>query len=345
MKSVFGILGRGRPDVAIDFGTANTLVVDRTGGVVFDQPSLCCFAGRESDAHLVAAGAEAKSFLGRVEGVMRISRPLRNGVLSDIRSASELLRFATREIGSRWSSKRLRALIGVPADATQAERKAMETAALDAGMARPMLVPEPILAAIGADLDIGQARGRMIVDCGAGITEVAVISLGGICVMRSSRGGSEELDRSLTDHLRIRHRFRIGDASAERLKIAVSQALLDGNDGSVAISGLELASGMPTNIDIAIAELLPLWEKYIDRVVRIVRVALRETPPELARDILEDGLVMTGGAAVTGLLASSLSMSTGVAVRIAPEPLRSTGLGLASLLVAGEAGMAEAIYA
>jgi rod shape-determining protein MreB len=344
MKSGFAKLGRGRPDVAIDFGTAHTIVVDRTGSVVFDQPSLCCFTTGDTAPKLIAAGSEAKSFLGRVEGSLQISRPLRNGVLSDIRSASELLRFSTRALVGRWSSRRLRALIGVPADATQAERKALETAALDAGMATPTLVAEPILAAIGADLDIDLPRGRMIVDCGAGITEVAVISLGGICVKRSSRGGSEELDRALSDHLRTRHRFRIGDASAERLKIQVSQALLDGSDGSVSVSGLELASGMPTNITLPITELLPLWERYIDRVVRIVRVALRETPPELARDILEDGLMITGGAALTGLLVRSLSSSTGIRVTVAPDTLQSTGLGLAALLLATDDRVGRVAY-
>lgn len=167
-----------RSDIGIDLGTANTLVVSRGSGVVFDQPSVCCFKTDEAAPELVAAGSEAQGLVGRVAKPLRIVHPLKDGVLSDIAAARELLRFATSAARSSFRLGRVRALIGVPADATQAERRALSTAATDAGLAEPELLPEPLLSAIGAGLDIDEPRGRMIVDCGAGTTEVAVISLG-----------------------------------------------------------------------------------------------------------------------------------------------------------------------
>ena len=164
-------------DIAIDFGTANTLVVERGSGVIFDEPSVCCFRGNGSAPEIAAVGAEAHSQVGRVAGPFRIVRPLMNGVLSDMAAARELLKFATRRQRRSWRPTRLRALIGVPADATQAERQALITAAVDAGISNPQLLDEPLLSAIGVGLAVEEPRGRMIVDCGAGTTEVAVISL------------------------------------------------------------------------------------------------------------------------------------------------------------------------
>lgn len=332
MSNAFHRIFAARPDVAIDFGTSRTMVIDRGGTVVFDQPSLCCFEGPEHESPLVAVGAMAKTYLGRVERSLTMSRPLRNGVLGDIRAASELLRFATRDLGRARSLTRMRALIGVPADATQAERKALQTAALDAGLGKPVLVAEPLAAAIGAELEIDEPRGRMLVECGAGITEVAVISLGGVCAIRSARGGSEEQDRLLAEHLRTKHRFRIGDASAERLKIALSETFESGGSETVRVAGLDVSSGMPLRFELPIAEVLPIWIRHLDRVVGLVRATMRDTPPELAPDILRDGLTLTGGAARTGGLARAIETSTGVPVNIAPQAIASTGMGLGRVL-------------
>lgn len=321
-----------RPDVAIDLGTSRTTIVDGRGQIIFDQPSLCCFDGARANSMLVAAGTTAKTYLGRVEKRLPMPRPLRNGVLGDIRAASELLRFATRGLGPAHRLRRLRTLIGVPADATQAERRALQTAAVDAGLGRPALVAEPLAAALGAQLDIDQPRGRMLVECGAGITEVAVISLGGICVLRSDRGGSEELDRALADHLRAKHRLRIGEASAENLKIALSKTYAAGGCGAVSVAGLDAASGRPIRLDVQTAELLPIWSRYVDRIVGLVRSAMRETPPELAQDVLQDGLVLTGGAARTAGLADAIALSTGTRATIAADAASCTGLGLGRAL-------------
>ena len=323
-------------DIGIDFGTANTLVVERGSGVVFDEPSICCFHAQSSIRRFVAAGNEASRFVGRVTKPLEMVRPLRNGVLSEMNAARELLRFATQGQRRSWRLSRPHVMIGVPADATDAECRALKTAALDAGLSEPQLVSEPLLSAIGTGLDIDQPRGRMILDCGAGTTEVAVISLGKICVSQSVRGGSEALDRALADRLHLSHRFHIGTATAERLKLDLLSALDCGDtDRMLEIRGLDAAMGMPKVIAVRAGELAPIWEKKADTVVRAVRAALAETPPELSQDSLEDGIVVTGGAATTGLLARRIAEATGVPANVADSPLRSVAAGLGKLLDQG----------
>ncbi len=320
-------------DIAIDLGTANTIVVERGSGVVFDEPSVCCFRGHGDSAELVAAGIEAQSFVGRVARPLRVEHPLRNGVLSDMSAARELIRFATRNVRTSLRVGRPRIVIGVPADATQAERTALTTAAADAGLAAPQLVAEPFLAAVGADLDVDEPRGRMIVDCGAGTTEVAVISLGAICLSHSVRGGGEALDRAFVDHLHLRRRFQIGTATAERLKLELSSLVESGSlERLVEVRGLDSATGVPTTIAVPANELLAVWERYSEAIVDAVLAALGETAPELSQDILEDGVLLTGGAAMMGLLAQRISERTGIAVRIAQAPLRTVALGLGRII-------------
>ena len=322
-----------RADIAIDLGTANTLVVERASGVVFDEPSMCCFRGFGPDAGLVAAGAEAQAYVGRVSKPLRMVRPMRNGVLSDMTAARELLKFATRRVSSSWSLRRARVVIGVPADATQAERSALGAAAVDAGLPEPELLPEPFLAAIGAGLDVDAPRGVMVVDCGAGTTDVAVVSLGAICVAHSVRGGGEALDRALIDHLHLRRRFQIGPATAERLKLELSFLLEGGGeDRLVEVRGLDAASGIPKTIALPARELLAVWHRYSDPVLAAIRAALSETPPELSQDILEDGIILAGGAAMTGLLARRIGEQAGVATRVTDDPLRSVAAGLSRVL-------------
>lgn len=327
-----------RADIAIDLGTANTLVVERGSGVVFDEPSVCCFRGHGDMAELVAAGTEAQSFVGRVAKPLRIVRPLRNGVLSDMAAARELLKYATRTVRPSWRLGRARILIGVPADATQAERNALATAAEDAGLARPELVAEPFLSAVGAGLDVDEPSGSMVVDCGAGTTEVALISLGAICLAHSVRGGGEALDRAFIDHLHLKRRFQVGPSTAERLKLELSTLFESGSmDRLLEVRGLDAASGMPKTIAVPASELLTVWDRYSDSVLSAILAALGETPPELSQDVLENGIILAGGAAMTGLLAQRIRERTGIEVRIAPAPLRTVASGLAQLLERGAA--------
>ena len=326
-------LHSGRANLAIDLGTANTIVVERGAGVVFDQPSVCCFKAYDAVPEFVAAGDEAQSFVGRAVKPYKVVRPLRHGVLSDLSAAREMLRFATRAQRSGWGFSRARALIGVPADATQAERRALVTAAIDAGLAEPQLVTEPLAAAIGAGLAVDEPRGRLLIDCGAGTTEVVLISLGRICDSQSVRGGGDALNRALIAHFALRHRFQIGLPSAEQLKVQLS-ALLDNeeHEAFVEVRGLDAASGLPKTIRVPVEELRAAWHKHIEDVLVTVQAALAEAPPEMSHDIFEDGILLTGGAAMTGLLARHIAAATGIRTELAVTPIRSVAAGLLRMI-------------
>lgn len=329
---MFGKAPSSFMSVGIDLGTANTVAVAAGNGVVFDQPTVCCFQGYDAVPRFIAAGAEANTYVGKVAKPLKIVRPLKNGVLSDMLAARELLHFLRRSIGSRRLG-RVRPHIGIPADATQSERRALTTAAIDAGFGTPELVPEPLLAAIGLGLDVDAARGRLVVDCGAGTTEAAVISLGRICLSKSARGGGEALDQALIDYLLFEHRFHIGVTAAETLKRQLSEALGSAELGRlVEVRGLDGATGLPRVLALPAEELLPLWLKHVEQIVRIVREALRETPPGLSEDILQDGIMLTGGGAVGALLSAEIASKTGVATRVADEPRHCVALGLVRLI-------------
>lgn len=321
-----------KADFAVDLGTANTLVVERLAGVVFEQPSVCCFDDDvDAAAHLFAAGAAARRMVGREVKRLRTVRPLRNGVLVDVAATRELLRFAVKPVSGRRRLRRPRAIIGVPTDATQAERRALTKAAYDAGLAEPLLMAEPVLAAIGTGLDVSAARGRMIVDCGAGTTDVIVLSLGGLCVSRSVRGGGDAVDTALLQHLHLKRQFHIGQSTAEALKMALSKAL-SGAETHVEVRGLDMRAGLPRVLVLETDELRPILEKYAMEVAAAVRSAFAVTDPDLAMDILEDGITLTGGAGLTTLVAERIEESTRISVRRAEDPQKAVAKGLAALL-------------
>jgi len=322
-----------RADLAMDLGTANTLVIKSGTGVIFNEATVCCFTENGAKNRLVAAGAEAQDMIGRVPRGLRIAKPLRGGVLSDMDAGRELIRYAIRHSRSGWMARQPNALIGVPADATQAEQRALRSAAQDAGIAKVELIAEPLLAAIGAGLDIDAPRGRMLIDCGAGTTEVVVLSLGAICLSKSTRIGGNTLDGALMDHLHLRHRFQIGQIAAEALKLKVTDWLDRGQmDETVGIRGHNLATGLPQTIELPCDELLIVYERHLQAIVDTVRSALHETPPELSRDILEDGVMLTGGASMVNLLSQRITDATGLSVSCPPEPLKTVAQGLETVL-------------
>jgi rod shape-determining protein MreB len=328
--------------LGIDLGTANTLAVMRGAGVVFDQPTVCCFQAYDAVPRFVVAGTAAHDFIGKVSKPLKIVRPLRHGVLSDMMAARELFQLIRREVGQLPRFKRIRPHIGVPADATQSERRALATAATDAGFGTPFLIAEPLLAAIGVGLDIDQPRGRMIVDCGAGTTEVAVISLGGVCLSKSVRGGGDALDQALIDYFAAHHRFKIGSATAETFKKQLSEAFAARDPGAgVEVRGLDMTSGLPRVLHLPAGEFRPVWMKQVAQVVRIVRDALGETPPELSEGILEDGITLTGGGAMCALLAESIAAETGVPTHVAADSMLCVARGLEQLIQRERAGRTE----
>lgn len=327
---------RRRPkpaDLAIDLGTARTIALESGSGIVFDEPSLCCFKAYDAVPAFIAAGLEAERFVGRVSKPFKMVSPLHNGVVSDMAAARELIRFATRHVRPKRPFARTHALFGVPADATEAERRALINAAMDAGISDPEVIPEPLLAACGAGLDLEAPRGKMIVDCGAGVAEAVVISLGGICAAGSTRGGGDELTRSIVDHFRTHRRFQIGFATAEGLKLAVSDRFASGSaKATVAVGGLAASSGLPQRLEIPLEELAPVWERDLAAVVQMVRQVLHTTPPELCQDIFEDGILLTGGGAYTALLARRIEENTGVSTSIAEHPQKAVANGLAVMM-------------
>lgn len=321
------------PDLGIDLGTANTLAVSAGSDPLFDQPTVCCFKAYDAVPTFVAAGAQAHLYVGKAVKPFKIVHPLKNGVLSDMDAARELLRHVRRSIRPGRRIGRPRPVIGVPGDATQAERRALASAALDAGFAEPELIAEPLLAAIGLGLDVDEPRGRMILDCGAGTTDAAVISLGGICVSHTVRGGGEALDQALVDHLHLRHRFLVGMASGEQLKRALGTALRNGAmDDPLEVRGLDSATGLPRRLFVEPSELLPIWDRHAEQIAGVATEALQETPPELCQDIMEDGIHLTGGGAMDSMLAERVSERTGIAVHVAETPLLTVSVGLARIL-------------
>ena len=318
-------------DLGIDLGTAQTRVVSSDGEILFDQPSLCCFKAYNAAPAFIAAGDEARSYQARIARPLKIVHPLEHGVLSDMAAARELLKFARLTAGFRRRS-RLRPAIGIPADATQAERRALVAAATDAGFQDPLLVPEPLLAARGIGLATEEPRGHLIVDCGAGATDVAVISLGGLCVSETLRDGGLALDRGIVDHLHLTHRFHIGPLSAEQLKLDISKVFASERpDADVGVRGMDLASGLPRTLTLPASEFRKLWMRFMLKVAAVVREALSRTSPELARDVHDGGIHLTGGAACSALLASNLSEQIGVPVHVALEPAHCVARGLAGM--------------
>lgn len=333
MAGIFSWSG-GVADIAIDLGTANTRVVARGSGLVFDEPSLCCFSTDITRPELVAAGEDARAMVNRTPQSLRVARPLSRGVLQDMDSAHALLRYAVRRSVGRRHLRAPRATIGIPADATRAERSALLTAAADAGLRGVRLIVEPFAAALGAGLEVDRPRGTMIVECGAGTTEVAIISLGGICLTRSVRVGGNSLDSALADHLHFKRKFIIGDITAECLKCELVERLRepDGANRLIEVRGRSLTSGLPGIQCVPVAELRPVVTKHVARIVEVVRDALNHCPPEIARDILDHGVTLTGGSAAISCIGEAITAEAGVATNIPERPDLCVLRGLEGML-------------
>lgn len=329
------ILSWKRPEIAIDFGTANVRVIRRDEGIVFDEPSLCCFSRQHGMTGVVAAGAEAHAMLDRTPTNLQIKRPLCRGVLQDIDAAKGLLRYALSRAEGRSRRRAPSVIIGVPADATQAERSAMLTAANDAGLGNVTLVAEPLAAAIGADLPVADPAGSMVIECGAGTTEIAVFSLGGLCETGSVRIGGATLDRAIADQLHLHHKFLIGDLTAEQLKfdyVAKRRDLTCDASDTITVRGRCLLARLPKAIDVEVSELDRVVKKHVEQIVRVVRDVLGRTPPELSEDIHDRGVVLTGGGALMPLMRTMIADASGLHVEIAEHPEQCVANGLHRML-------------
>jgi rod shape-determining protein MreB len=315
---------RGQGDVAIDLGTANTVVYVRGRGIVLSEPSVVAIDERTGEVH--AVGADAQRMIGRTPATISADRPLRHGVIADFEVTEAMLRqFLEKVIHSRFSRPRM--IMCAPSGITDVERRAVEEASLSAGAREVHLIEESIAAAIGAGIDIAEPRGRMVVDVGGGTSEVAVISLGGIVVSRSLRVGGYDLDDAITNHIRLEHRMAIGSQSAEAIKLAIGSASELDEELTNSIRGRDLPSGLPRELPLASDEVRDAIAGPLAEIVAAVHATLEETPPELAADIAKEGILLAGGGSLLRRFDERVRSETGMPVRIAEQPLTCVAIG------------------
>ena len=319
-------LSLGR-DLAIDLGTANTLIYARGHGVVLDEPSVVAI--NATDGRPVAVGMEAKRMMGRTPNHIKVIRPLKDGVIADFEVCEKMLRYFIQKVsGSKWSKPRM--VICVPSGITGVEQRAVQDAAEYAGARKPVhIIEEPMAAAIGADMPVTEPVGSMVVDIGGGTTEVAVLSLRGLAYTTSVRTGGDKMDEAIVSYVRRHHNLLIGDATAERIKKDYGIAMMpeDGIGEIITLKGRDLVNGVPKEITINQAHVAEALSEPIGAIVEGVRIALENTAPELAADIVDQGIVLTGGGALIRRLDEHLREETGLPVSVAEDPLTCVAIG------------------
>ena len=316
--------------IGIDLGTANSLVWLANEGIVLNEPTVVAVS--LVDNAVVAVGHEAREMLGRTPGSITASRPLRNGVIANYAVTEAMLKaFISRTIGRAFLFKP-DVMICVPAGCTQVERRAVLDATLQAGARNAYLVDEPLAAAIGASVPIAEASGNMILDIGGGAAETAVISLGGVVVFKSARVGGNALDDAVSRWVRRKHNLIIGDQTAERVKIEIGSATKLETATSMNIKGRDQATGMPREITLSSDEINEAMSVPLSKIVKIVKEVLEEVPPELAADIIDKGVVMTGGTSTLNNLDALLRAETGVPFSLAEDPLLCVARGIGVIL-------------
>jgi rod shape-determining protein MreB len=343
-SKLFGFMSA---DMAIDLGTANTLVYVRDQGIVLNEPSVVAISMVGGKKHVLAVGNEAKQMLGRTPGNITAIRPLRDGVIADFEVTEAMIKHFIRKVHNRRSFVSPKMIICVPTGSTAVEQRAIRESAESAGASHVELIEEPMAAAIGAGLPVTEPTGSMVVDIGGGTTEVAVISLGGIVYAKSVRVGGDKMDEAIINYIRRVHNLLIGESSAERIKKEIGSACPpgDGEGRMVEIKGRDLMNGVPKEIVISERQIAEALAEPVGQIIEAVKVALEHTPPELAADIVEKGIVITGGGALLKNLDHVLRHATGLPVTIADDPLSCVALGtghaleemktLKSLLIGG----------
>jgi rod shape-determining protein MreB len=330
-------------DIAIDLGTANTLIYVRGKGIVLDEPSVVAIRqehGPNAKQVIQAVGIAAKGMLGRTPGSIRAIRPLKDGVISDFTVTELMLKhFIRKVLETRIFSPSPRIIICVPSGSTQVERRAIRESAIGAGASKVYLIEEPLAAALGAGLPVGEPTGSMVVDIGGGTTEVGVISLGGLVYQGSVRVGGDKLDEAIINYVRRNYGMLIGEATAEQVKMAIGSAFPGSEVREKEVKGRNLAEGIPRSFSISSNEILEALSEPLNSIVTAVKSALEHTPPELAADIAERGMTLTGGGALLRDIDRLLMEETGLPVSVAEDPLtcvaRGCGLALEAMDRAG----------
>lgn len=313
------------PKLGIDLGTANTLVFVPGRGVVLNEPSVVAIS--ESDKRILAVGAEAKEMIGRTPGEIIAYRPLKDGVIADYRVTQAMLRYFIRKASGKYQLFKPEVMVSVPTGVTSTERRAVVEAAIRAGARSAYVVKESVLAAIGAGIPIQESRGNMVVDMGGGTIDVAVISLGGIVASTSVKCAGDRLDHAIADYMKKVYNLGIGDKTAEAVKITVGSAVPVEEELVMPVRGRDFITGLPRTVEVRTNDIVKAIGKELREMIKAIRDVLQETPPELASDIIDRGITLTGGTAQLRNFAELVLRRTGVKAQVASEPLFCVALG------------------
>ena len=317
-------------DVGIDLGTANTLVHVKGKGIVLREPSVVAVNKKTND--ILAVGDSAKSMIGRTPGNIIAIRPMKDGVIADFDITQSMLKYFIKKVMSKGMFGKPRVVICVPSGVTEVEKRAVEEATMQAGAKEAYLIEEPMAAAIGANLPVEEPYGSMVVDIGGGTSEVAVISLGGIVTSKSLRVAGDELDESIVHYIKKEYNLMIGERTAEEIKISIGAAYPKPKEENFEIRGRDLVTGLPKNISITSSEITEALKEPVNSIVDSIKFTLEKTPPELAADIMDRGIMLTGGGALLSGLDRLIKEETGMPVSIAENPLDCVALGSGKVL-------------
>jgi len=321
--------------IGIDLGTANTLVYLPKKGVVINEPTVVAVSLENN--HILAIGDEAKKMLGKAPDIIFVSRPMKDGVIADYRIIQAMLKYFIGKVLNRLHFIRPDVMVSVPAGITSTERRAVVEATVKAGAKNAYIVKEPVLAAIGAGLRVNEPVGNMIIDIGGGTSEMAVISLGGIVSCASVRVGGDKINQAISDYIRKKHNLSIGEKTSEMIKIKLGSALPQEEESSLNVKGRDLVGGLPKIVEIKSNEITEAISEQLREIIKTCKIVLQSTPPELVADIMDKGMVLSGGGALLKNLDNLITESTGVSCRIAKDPLlcvaKGTGLALENLSI------------
>ncbi|MCX8129228.1 MAG: rod shape-determining protein [Clostridia bacterium] len=317
-------------DIGIDLGTANTLVHVKGKGIILREPSVVAVNKKTND--ILAVGDSAKSMIGRTPGNIVAIRPMKDGVIADFDITQSMLKYFIKKVMSKGLFGKPRVVICVPSGVTEVEKRAVEEATLQAGAKEAYLIEEPMAAAIGANLPVEEPSGSMVVDIGGGTSEVAVISLGGIVTSKSLRIAGDELDESIVHYVKKEYNLMIGERTAEEIKVTIGAAYPKPKEETIEIRGRDLITGLPKNLSITSSEITEALKEPVNSIVDSIKYTLEKTPPELAADIMDRGIMLTGGGALLSGLDKLIKEETGMPVSIAENPLDCVALGAGKVL-------------
>ena len=319
--------------IGIDLGTANTLVFLPGKGIVVNEPSVVAIS--MIDNKILAVGNEAKEMLGRTPEAIVAMKPLKDGVIADYRITEAMLRYFINKVSGGFRLVRPEVIVSIPAGVTSTERRAVVDATIKAGAKTAYVVKEPILAAIGAGIPINSAAGNMIVDIGGGTSEVAIISLGGVVATHSARVGGNKIDQAIADFIKKKHGLAIGERTAEEIKIAIGSAIPQTKDEYIEVRGRDLIAGLPKTIRVSANEITEAIQDELREIINTIKKVLQKTPPELAADVIDKGMILSGGGALLQHIDQLITKTTGVPCYVADDPLlcvaKGTGIALENL--------------